>query len=130
MTQECVGLFDSRIRIGDSRTPDRVARSAIVRSGVQHKASRAAAQYLFSKNWIPDRRGGFAAACPGYESADVIYAWHVIYGASLLLRQQTGVAAGGRRVDGHGLLGTETQQIMWPTGLGAGAGEAEAAERL
>jgi hypothetical protein len=50
-----------------------VARSAIARSGVQHKANRAAAQYLFLKNWIPDLRGGFATACPGHE-ADVIFA--------------------------------------------------------
>jgi hypothetical protein len=56
------------------RAPDGVARSAIARSGVQHKASRAAAQYLFSKHWIPDRRDGFAATCPGNASADVIYA--------------------------------------------------------
>jgi hypothetical protein len=27
----------------------------------------------FLKNWIPDLRGGFAAACPGTASADVIY---------------------------------------------------------
>ena len=57
-----------------SRTPDRVARSAIARSGVRHEAGRVAAQYLFLKNWIPDLRGGFAAACPGHEAADVIYA--------------------------------------------------------
>jgi len=50
------------------RTPDRVARSAIARSGVQHKNRRAAAQYLFMENWIPDLRGGFAAACPGHEA--------------------------------------------------------------
>jgi hypothetical protein len=57
----------------DGRTPDRVARSAIARSGVQHKASRAAAQYLFLKNWIPDLRGGSATACPGHEATNVIY---------------------------------------------------------
>ena len=51
-----------------SRTPDRVARSAIARSGVQHENRRAAAQYLFLKNWIPDLRGGFATACPGHEA--------------------------------------------------------------
>ena len=28
----------------------------------------------FLKNWIPDLLGGFAAACPGNASADVIYA--------------------------------------------------------
>jgi hypothetical protein len=59
--------------------PDSMARRAIARSGVQHKASRAAAQYIFSKNWIPDLRGGFAATCPGNESADVIYGGNVIY---------------------------------------------------
>ena len=55
------------------RTPDRAARSAIARSGVQRETGRAAAQYLFLKNWVPDRRGGFAATCPGHEAADVIY---------------------------------------------------------
>ena len=50
------------------RTPDRVARSAIARSGVQRENRRAAAQYLFLKNSIPDLRGGFATACPGHES--------------------------------------------------------------
>jgi hypothetical protein len=50
------------------RTPDRVARSAIARSGVQRENRRAAAQYLFLKNWIPDLRGGFATACPGHEA--------------------------------------------------------------
>ena len=51
------------------RTPDRVARSANARSGVQRENRRAAAQYLFLKNWIPDLRGGFATACPGHEAA-------------------------------------------------------------
>jgi capsid protein len=50
------------------RTPDRVARSAIARSGVQREDRRAAAQYLFLKNWIPDLRGGSATACPGHEA--------------------------------------------------------------
>jgi hypothetical protein len=50
------------------RTPDRVARSAIARSGVQRENRRAAAQYLFLKKWIPDLRGSFAAACPGHEA--------------------------------------------------------------
>ena len=59
--------------------PDRVARSAIARSGAQQKTRREAAQYLSSKNWIPDLRGGFAAACPGNASTDVIYGGNVIY---------------------------------------------------
>ena len=50
------------------RTQDRVARSAIARSGVQRENRRAAARYLFMKNWIPDLRGGFATACPGHEA--------------------------------------------------------------
>jgi len=54
-------------RVQTSRTPDRVARSAIARSGVQRENCRAAARYLFLKNWIPDLRGGFATACPGHE---------------------------------------------------------------
>ena len=62
------------------RTPDRAARSAIARSGVQRETGRAAAQYLFLKNWVPDRRGGFAATCPGHEAADVINGENVIYG--------------------------------------------------
>ena len=49
--------------------PDRVARSAIARSEVQHENRRAAAQYLFLKNWVPDLRGGFANACPGHGAA-------------------------------------------------------------
>jgi hypothetical protein len=52
-----------------SRPSDRVARSAIARSGAQRENRRAAAQYLFLKNWIPDLRVGFAAACPGHEAA-------------------------------------------------------------
>jgi len=60
------------------RTPDRVARSAIARSGVQHKALPRSGSIFSSKTWIPDLRGGFAAACPGNASADVIYAGNVI----------------------------------------------------
>ena len=60
------------------RTPDRVARSAIARSGVQHKTGRAAAQFLVLKNWVPDRRSGFAATCPGHEAADVTYGRQVL----------------------------------------------------
>jgi hypothetical protein len=62
---------------GHQRTPDRVAPSRD--PGSSTKTGRAAALYFFKKNWIPDRRGGFAAACPGYEPADVIYAKDVIY---------------------------------------------------
>jgi hypothetical protein len=47
-------------------------------------SAKIAAQRLtiFLKNWIPDLRGGFAAACPGY--ADVIYAKNVIYGRDVI----------------------------------------------
>src|SRR6185437_4323455 len=45
-------------------------------------------------------------------------------------RQQRGVAAGRRGVDGHRLLCRKTWQIMRAAGLWAGAGQAVAAERL
>src|SRR6516225_1485234 len=69
---------------------DRVARSAIARSGVQRETGRAAAQYLFSKDWILDLRGGFATGCSGHEAANVIYAKtssmpsSVIYGGDVM----------------------------------------------
>src|SRR5215475_3338677 len=49
---------------------------------------------------------------------------------SLVARQECGIAAGRCGIDGHGLLGGEAREIMRPASLGAGAGEAVAAERL
>src|SRR5260370_8626691 len=48
----------------------------------------------------------------------------------LLQRQQGGVAAGGGGVGRHCELGGEAVQVSRATGLGAGAGEAFAAEGL
>ena len=73
------------------RAPDGVARSALARSGVQHENRPRSGSIFFLKNWILDRRGGFAAACPGHEAAkcpaakghlcrNVTYADAVIYG--------------------------------------------------
>src|SRR5690554_4037955 len=43
--------------------------------------------------------------------------------SAVALRQQTGVAADGCRVDGPGPLGYESQQIVWATGFRARAGK-------
>src|SRR6185437_686510 len=45
-------------------------------------------------------------------------------------RKQRRIPAGRRRVDGHRLLRGEAWQVMRSAGLGAGAGQAVAAERL
>jgi hypothetical protein len=47
-----------------------------------------------------------------------------------LPRQQARIAAGCRGVDGDRLLGGEARQVVRAAGLGAGAGQALAAERL
>src|SRR6185437_10538305 len=49
---------------------------------------------------------------------------------SFVARQQRGVAAGRRGVDGHCLFGGKACEIMRPAGLGTSAGETVAAERL
>src|SRR4051794_31644666 len=48
----------------------------------------------------------------------------------LLARQQRRVAADRGGVNGHGLLGREARQVMGPAGLGTGARQPIAAERL
>src|SRR5699024_8610897 len=45
-------------------------------------------------------------------------------------RQKRRVAAQGRRIDGDGFLGSETQQVVWPSCLGTGARQALPAKRL
>ena len=50
--------------------------------------------------------------------------------ALLLQRQQRGIPAGRRGVDGEGALGGETQQVVWAAGLRSGAREPLTAEGL
>src|ERR1700737_5080793 len=52
--------------------------------------------------------------------------WNRLFG----LRHQRCVATGRGRIDGHGLFGRKTRQIMRPAGLWAGAGKPMATERL
>ena len=55
------------------RAPDRVARSAIARSGVQHKTGRAAAQFSFLQSRVPDLRAGKPALVRNTRLCDVTY---------------------------------------------------------
>jgi hypothetical protein len=56
---------------GVPRTAWRVA-PRVIRGPAQNWPRSGSVSFL--KSWIPDRRDGFAAACPGHEAADVIYA--------------------------------------------------------
>src|SRR5574337_1995952 len=50
--------------------------------------------------------------------------------SSIFQRQQRCIAARGGGVDGEGAFGGEAQEVMRAAGLGSGAGQVLAAERL